>query len=65
MIVKETSTVMYKPLNEAPQYLSDLFVRMSDFHTRKLGITKNYLTVPLMLTKVSGQKALSYCSRNV
>ena len=28
MIVKETSTMMYKSLNDlAPQYLSDLFVR--------------------------------------
>ena len=35
MIVKETSTMMYKSLNDlAPQYLSDLFLRLSDFHTR-------------------------------
>ena len=34
MIVKETSTMMYKSLNDlAPQYLSDLFVRLLDsFH---------------------------------
>ena len=60
MIVKETSTMMYKSLNDlAPQYLSDLFVRLSDFHTRELRNTKNDLAVPLMRT-VSGQKAFSY-----
>ena len=60
MIVKETSTMMYKSLNDlAPQYLSDLFARLSDFHTRELRNTKNDLAVPLMRT-VSGQKAFSY-----
>ena len=61
MIVKETSTMMYKSLNDlAPQYLSDLFVRLSDFHTRELKKnTKNDLAAPLMRT-VSGQKAFSY-----
>ena len=60
IIVKETSTMMYKSLNDlAPQYLSDLFVRLSDFHTRELRNTKNDLAVPLM-RKVSGQKAFSY-----
>ena len=59
MIVKETSTIMYKSLNDlAPQYLSDLFVRLSDFHRRELRNTKNDLAVPLMRT-VSGQKAFS------
>ena len=52
--------MMYKSLNDlAPQYLSDLFVRLSDFHTRDLRNTKNDLAVPLMRT-VSGQKAFSY-----
>ena len=65
MIVTVTSTMMFKPLNEAPQYLSDLFVRLSDFHTRKLRKTKNELTVLLMRSKVSGQKAFSHRSTNV
>ena len=47
MIVKETSTMMYKSLNDlAPQYLSDLFVRLSDFHTSEPRNIKNYLAVP-------------------
>ena len=41
MIVKETSTMVYKSLNDlAPQYLSDLFVRLSDFQTRELRNSK-------------------------
>ena len=60
MIVKETSTIMYKSLNDlAPKYLSDLFVRLSDFHILELRNTKRNLAVPLMRT-VSGQKASSY-----
>ena len=65
MIVKETSTMMYKSLNDlAPQYLSDLFVRLSDFHTRELRKIKTDLAVPLMRT-VSGEKASSYRSAKV
>ena len=48
----------------APQYLTDLFVRLSDFHTRELTRIKNDLAVPLMRT-VSGQKAFSYCGTKV
>ena len=49
MIVKETSTMMYRSINDlAPQYLSDLFVRLSDFHTRVLRNTKNDLAVPAL-----------------
>ena len=60
MIVKETSTMMYKSLNDlAPKYHSDLFVRLSDFHILELRNTKSNLAVPLMRT-VSGQKAFSY-----
>ena len=60
MIVKETSTMMYKCLNDlAPKYLSDLFVRLSDFHILELRNTKSNLAVPLMRA-VSGQKAFSY-----
>ena len=60
MIVKETSTMMYKSLNDlAPKYLSDLFVRLSDFHILELRNTKRNLAAPLMRT-VSGQKAFSY-----
>ena len=58
--IKETSTMMYKSLNDlASQYLSDLFVRLSDFHILELRNTKSNLAVPLMRT-VSGQKAFSY-----
>ena len=49
MIVKDTSTMMYKSLNDlAPKYLSDLFVRQSDFHILEL------------MRTVSSQKAFSY-----
>ena len=52
--------MMYKSLNDlAPKYLSDLFVRLSDFHILELRNTKSNLAVPLMRT-VSGQKVLSY-----
>ena len=55
---------MYKSLNDlAPQYLSDLFIRLSDFHTRELRDTKNDLAIPLMRT-VSGQK-VQKCGTNV
>ena len=58
--MKETSTMMHKSLNDlAPQYLSDLFVRLSDFHTRELRNTKNDLAVPLVRT-LSGQKTFTY-----
>ena len=60
MIVKETSVIMYKSSNDlARQYLSHLFIGLSDFHTRGLINTKNDLAVPLMRT-VSGQKTFSY-----
>ena len=46
MILKEMT---YKSLNNlAPQYLSDLLVTLSDFHTRELRNTKNDLAVTLM-----------------
>ena len=42
MIVKETSTMMHKSLNDlAPKYLSDLFVSLSDFHILELRNTKS------------------------
>ena len=57
--MRETSAMMYKSLNDlAPQYLSDLFVRLSDFHTRELRNTKNDFAVPLIRI-VSDQKAFS------
>ena len=60
MIVKETSTMMYKSLNDlAPTYLSNLLVRLSNFHILELRNTKSNLAVPLMRT-LSGQKAFSY-----
>ena len=52
--------MMYKSLNDlAPKYLSDLFVRLSDFHILELRNTKSNPAVPLMRT-VSCQKAFSY-----
>ena len=60
MIVKEISTMTYNSLNDlAPLYLNDLFVRLSDFHTRELREAKTDLAVPLMRA-VSGQKAFSH-----
>ena len=60
MIVKETSTMMHKSLNDlAPKYLSELFVRLSDFHILELRNIKISLAVPLMRT-VNGQKAFPY-----
>ena len=60
MIVKETSTMMYKSLSDlAPKYLGDLLVRLSDFHILELRNTKSNHAVPLLRT-VSGQKAFSY-----
>ena len=57
--------MMYKSLNDlAPKYLSDLFVRLSDFHILELRNTKSNLPVPLMQT-VSGQKAFSYLGTKV
>ena len=59
MILKETSTMMYKSLNDlATKYLSDKFVRLSYFQILELRNTKSNLAVPLMPT-VSGQKAFS------
>ena len=56
MIATETSILMYKSLSDlAPKCLSDLLVRLSDFHTRELRNTKNDLAVPLMRI-VSGQR---------
>ena len=44
MTVKETSTVMYKSLHDlALEYLSDLFVRLSNFHTPELRNTESNL----------------------
>ena len=52
--------MMYNSLNDlAPKYLSDLFVRLSDFHILELRNTKSNLAVPFMQT-VSGHKAFSY-----
>ena len=60
MIVKETSTMTYKSLNDlAPKYLSGLFVRLSDFHILELRNAESNLAVPLIRTE-SGQKAFSY-----
>ena len=57
--------MIYKSLNDlAPQYLSDLFVRLSDFHTRELPSIKHDLVVPLIRT-VGGKKAFSHLSTEV
>ena len=65
MIMKETTTMMYKSLNDlAPKYLIDLFVRLFDFHILELRNPKSNFAVPLMRT-VSGQKVFSYRGKNV
>ena len=58
--------MMYKSLNDlAPQYLSDLFVRLSDFHTRELRNTKNDLAVPLMVAKRHSLTVVPKCGTSL
>ena len=60
LIDKETSSMVYKSLNSlAPQYLSDLFVRLSELHPRELRNSGTDLAIPLLRT-ANGQKSFSY-----
>ena len=59
-ITEETSSMVYKSLNSlAPQYLSDLFVRLSELHSRELRNSGTDLAIPLLRT-ANGQKSFSY-----
>ena len=59
LINKETGSMVYRSLNSlAPQYLSDLFVRLSEVHPRELRNSKTNLAIPknplLIVGPVSG-----------
>ena len=54
---KETGSMVYRSLNSlAPQYLSDLFVRLSEVHPRELRNFKTNLAIPMLRTG-NGQKS--------
>ena len=60
LIYKETGSMVYKSLNSlAPQYLSDLFVRLSGVHPRELRNSKTDLATPMLRTG-NGQKSFAY-----
>lgn len=60
LINKETGSMVYKSLNSlAPQYLSDLFVRLSEVHPRELRNSKTNLAIPMLRTG-NGQKSFAY-----
>ena len=60
LVDKETSSVVYKSLNSlAPQYLSNLFVRLSKLHPRELRNSGTNLAIPLLRT-ANGPKSFSY-----
>ena len=60
LIYKETGCMVYKSLNSlAPQYLSDLFVRLSGVHPRELRNSKTDLAIPMLRTG-NGQKSFAY-----
>ena len=60
LINKETCSMVYRSLNSlAPQYLSDLFVRLSEVHPRELRISKTNLAIPMLRTG-NGQKSFAY-----
>ena len=51
LINKETGPMVYKSLNSiAPQYLSDLFVRLSEVHPREFRNSKTDLVIPMLKT---------------
>ena len=59
LINKETVSMIYRSLNSlAPQYLSDLFVRLSEVHPRDLRNSKTNLAIP-MLRIGNGQKSFA------
>ena len=56
----ETATMVYRSINnEAPNYLTSLFERLSQNTIRELRNTKTDLKLPLLKTS-SGQKCFSY-----
>ena len=60
LINKETGSMVYRSLNcLAPQYLSDLFVRLSEVHPRELRNSKINLAIPMLRTG-NGQKSFVY-----
>ena len=61
LIYKETGYMVHKCLNSlAPQYLSDLFVRLSGVvHPRELRNSKTDLAIPMLRTG-NGQKSFAY-----
>ena len=60
LINKETGSMVYKSLNSlAPQYLSDLSVRLSGVHPRELRNSKTDLAIPMLRTG-NGQKSFAY-----
>ena len=60
LINKETGSMVYRSLNSlAPQYLSDLFVRLSQVHPRELRNSKASLAIPMLRTG-NGQKSFVY-----
>ena len=60
LIYKETGSMVYKSLNSlAPQYLSDLFVRLSGVHPRELRNSKTDLAIPMFRTG-NGQRSFAY-----
>ena len=57
LIHTETIKIVYKALhNEAPQYLTELFHRLSDTQNRELRNSKTELHIPLLRTS-SGLKS--------
>ena len=57
---KETGSMVYRSLNSlALQYLSDLFVRLSEVHPRELRNSKTNLAIPMLRTG-NGQKFFAY-----
>ena len=60
LINKETGSMVYRSLNSlAPQYFSDLFVRLSEVHPRELRNSKTSLAIPMLRTG-NGQKSFAY-----
>ena len=65
LIDKETGYMVYRSLNSlAPQYLSDLFVRLSEVHPRELRNSKTILAIPIFRTG-NGQKSFAYRGANL
>ena len=59
LINKETGSIVYKSNSLAPQYLSELFVRLSEVHPRKLRNSKTDFAIPLLRTG-NGQNSFAF-----